>query len=359
MHWIAFIAAALALVLAKLLRAPEKSRLVFNAVWFASAFVVTVFTIRVFSELEDITRPTVYDQFVTHAAVQARGEPDAPLVVFVGASYSRNAIDDEALTADFRAAGYPHRVINLSLEGASLQERDAHLWDFMRLTGIAPDVVFLEVSDEYDRDPAYVFSVSKFSDRAIEQFDPNSVFWSMKGLVQGQCDGKAACLKAWVLLKTHALLNWTNVGMLATGTPIEDIAPSPAFDPQDVRRETFVMGQDDINIALREPVSVEPRLGPSWARLFRMDQRERLQAAGVRRIAYYYPPVLSRDDREYVAQLCAGELADYPCIAPIDSELLTQLDGDVWFDERHLLRDGADTYTSWLAGQIEQWGALQ
>lgn len=358
MHWIAFIAAVLALLLAKLLRAPVRSSRFISVLWFASAFILTSFTVRVFSEHAGITRPTAFDPFVTHAAQQAVEEPEAPLVLFVGASFSRNAIDDVALTNELRAAGYPHRVINLSLEGASLQERDAALWDFMRTSRVAPDVVFLEVADEYDRDPAYVFSVAKFSDRAIEQFDPDAVYWSMKGLAQGQCEGKVGCAKSWALLQIHAMMNWTNLGLLATGTPLEDIAPAPAFDPQDKPRDSFTLETDEITLALREPVSVQPQTGPTWARLFRLDQRRRLEMAGVRRVAYYYPPVLSRESRQYVAQLCAGELSDFPCIAPIDQRLLLGLAGNVWLDERHLLRDGAEVYTDWLAYQIDRWGAL-
>ncbi|HBJ92872.1 MAG TPA: hypothetical protein DDZ43_08345 [Hyphomonadaceae bacterium] len=191
MHWIALLTAGLALILARTLRAPGRSGMFTGLAFFLSAFAVTSFAIRVGSEQAEITRPTEYDQFVTYAAEQVRAEPATPFVVFVGASFSRNAIDDEALTAQLRAAGYPHRVVNLSLQGASLQERDAHLWQFMRMTGMAPDVVFLEVADLFDSNPAYVFNVAKFSDRAIEQFDPNSTYWSMKGLAQGACHGMA------------------------------------------------------------------------------------------------------------------------------------------------------------------------
>jgi len=359
MHWIAFIAAALALLLAKLLRTPERSRVWTGAAWFFAAFLVTTFTVRVMSDRADMTRPTEYDQFVSHAARQVLAEPDAPLLLFVGASYSRNAIDDVEMTRKLRAAGYPHRVINLSLQGASLQERDAHLWAFMRATGIAPDAVFLEVSDEFDRDPAYVFSVAKFSDRAIKQFDPDAFYWSMKGLVQGQCSGTAACMKSWGLLNVHALMNWTNLGLLATGQTLENISPMPAFDPKDDPRETFVLDDTEIDRSLRSVPQIVPETGPSWARLFRIDQRERLLAAGVRRVAYYYPPVIPPDARQYVARLCAGELSEFPCIAPIDRQLLASLSGAVWYDDRHLLRDGAEVYTSWLAGQIESGGALQ
>ncbi|MAK60065.1 MAG: hypothetical protein CMK09_03710 [Ponticaulis sp.] len=358
MHWIAFIAAALALFLAHILRAPDRSRRVVAMAWFLSAFLVSTFTIRVISERVGITRPTEFDQFVSHAALQASREPDAPLVLFVGASFTRNAIDDQELTRKLRDAGYPHRVINLSLQGASLQERDAHLWAFMRSTQRAPDVVFLEVADEFDRDPAYVFNVAKFSDRAIEQFDPDSVFWSLKGLAQGQCDGLKACLTSAVLLKAHALMNWSNLGLFATGKARKDISPVPAFDPQDHPRETFRLNDSEIQKNLSRPTDIAPYMGPAWARLFRIDQRRKLEAAGVRRVAYYYPPVIPAEDRQYVARLCAGELSDFPCIAPVDQKLLQALEGQVWLDEKHLLRNGADVYTAWLADQIERWGAL-
>lgn len=359
MHWIALIAACVALVLAKLFRAPDRSRIFTSGLWFLAAFFVTTFAVRVATETAVITRPTDYDKFVNYAADQVANEPHVPLVVFVGASFSRNALDDEELTRRLRAKGYPHRVINLSLEGASLQERDAYLWQFMRQTGRAPDVVFLEVADEFDRDPVYAFENSKFSDRAIEQFEPGAVFWSVKGLMQGQCEGMGGCVKSWVLLKLHAAMNWSNLGILATGRSAPDIESHASFDPQDTARSSFTLDVDQIRADLSASGEIVPEKGPSWARLFRLSQRERLQTAGVRRIAYYYPPVLEAADRQYVADLCAGELSDFPCIAPIDRALLSELGGQVWLDDKHLLREGAEVYTSWLAGQIDSWGALR
>ncbi|MFC6198604.1 hypothetical protein [Ponticaulis profundi] len=359
MHWLALLAGCLALILARVLRAPLKSYRLTGFAWFFAALLITGFAIRIGAESQKITRPTEYDSFVVHAADLVREDPDAPLVVFLGASFTRNALDDEELTRRLRAKGYPHRVINLSLQGASLQERDQSLWDFMRLTQRAPDVAFLEVADEFDRDPAYVFNVAKFSDRAIKQVTPNAAYWSVKGLSQGQCDGMASCVKAWAFLGIHAVMNWSNIGLLATGESIPDIEAVPAFDPQDTPRDTFTLSVDEIRAALEVPAEVTPSNGPSWARLFRMDQRDRLMQAGVRRVAYYYPPVISPDEREYVADLCAGELSAFPCIAPVDRTLLAQLERPVWFDDKHLLRDGADVYTDWLAGQIDQWGALK
>ncbi len=359
MHWFAFLAACLALILARSLRAPKRSGIFFGSLIFLTAFVATTITVRTMAINLGVTRPSEYDAFVVDAVNTVKAHPDEPLAVFVGASFSRNGLDDEKLTADLRAKGYPHRVINLSLQGASLQERDAHLRAFMHLTGRAPDVVFLEVAREFDRDPTYVFQVAKFSDRAIEQMSPDAVYWSMKGLAQGQCDGKAACLKSLGLLNLHAAMNLSNIGLLSTGEAVSDIKALSSFDPQDTPRKTFTLELPEIEAHLIKQTGITPSDGPAWARLFRKNQRDRLLSQGVRRVAYYYPPVLPEGDREYVAGLCAGELSDFPCIAPVDTKLLAQLNGQVWFDEKHLLRDGAEVYTDWLADQIDRWGALK
>lgn len=359
MHWIAFAVALMALILARMLRAPGRSGIFTGLAGFAIAFIAVTVFIRFAADQAHITRPTDYDGVVSHAVTQVRSDPDAPLVVFVGASYSRNALDDIALTKALRARGYPHRAVNLSLEGASLQERQAHIESFIRLAGRAPDVVFLELAHEYDDDPVYVFRVAKFSDRAIEQFSPDAAFWSAKGLAQGQCHGKASCAKAWLLLQAHTVMNSANLGLLATGRAASDIAGRASYDPQDAPREVFNLTTGEITAQLADADATAPDAAPSWARLFRQYQRDDLAAAGARRVAYYYPPVLSGTERNYVANICRTELSDFPCIAPVDKKLLKRLSGEIWFDERHLQRKGADIYTSWLADQIDQWGALR
>ncbi len=359
MHWIAFSAACLALILARLLRAPGRSGLLTGLGSFALALLATLFVVRMITVPADITRPTDYDAFINHALDQAEAEPGTPIVLFVGASYSRNALDDEKLTTDLRARGYPHRAINLSLEGASLQERDAHLRAFVAALGRAPDVVFIEAAREFDEDPAYVFRVAKFSDRAIEQFSPDASYWAIKGLATGQCDGLAACGKALALLGVHSVMNVANVGLLATGESRSEIDARPSFDPQTDPRDTFTLSNKEIRQALNAGEGFTPGEGPAWARLFRANQRDWMAEQGVRRIAYYYPPVLPAEERSYVAGLCAGELSEFPCIAPVDAALLSALRGQVWYDEKHLLQDGADTYTDWLADQIDRWGALK
>ncbi len=355
---IGLVAALIALSLAHLLRKPHNTPRLSHLALFVLAFAVTAGLVRLGAHTAGLVRPTDYDSFIRHAALQAAAEPDAPLAVFVGASFSRNGVDDARLTRLLRAQGYPHLALNLSLQGASLQERGQALEQFVRVSGRVPDTVFLELAETFDRDPAYVFEVAKFSDRAIKQFTPDATLWSAYGLSTGACSGLAACVKSTGLLGLHAAMNWTGLGLLSAGKPASQIEPQASYDPNDVPRTPIDL--ETIAKRLAEAgAAAEPRRGPDWAAGFRKAQRAHLTKLGTRRIVYYYPPVLSAGARRYVADVCAGELADWPCIAPVDQVLLASLEGPVWLDEEHLLREGADTYTDWLAGRIVETGALK
>ena len=144
-------------------------------------------------------RTTEFDGFVNRAVEIAR-QDDAPLIVFTGASFSRNAIDDERLTLALRERGYPHRVISLSIEAASIFERDAHLKEFIARSPRPPEIVFVEVSEPFDKRPAFFFENSKFSARGIEQFTPSVSLKTLKGLAGGNCAGAADCLKSAALV---------------------------------------------------------------------------------------------------------------------------------------------------------------
>ena len=84
-----------------------------------------------------------------------------------------------------------------------------------------------------------------------------------------------------------------------------------------------------------------------------------MQALGVGGVAYYLPPVISPQIREYTASLCLGELANWPCIAPLGPALLEPLDGQIWFDPKHLKQEGAEHYSDWLADEIDRRGLLR
>lgn len=351
MHWSLFVLAAIALVLAHGLRLPSISARGPALFAFLIGLIASAGAIKVLAAASDIGRSTDFDRYV-NAAVLAAQEDDAPLIVFTGASYSRNGIDPDRLTRDLRARGYPHRVVSLSIEAASILERDAHLTQFMELSGRVPDVVFVEVASDFDQRAAYMFRNSKFSTRAIEQFDLRTTAWTGYGILGGACHGTKDCLMDAAFLGVHSALNLLNIGLVGGGEPAAAVAAETAYDPQTSPRR-----DSDPALALDSRLASTYR-GPQWARAFRQSQARRLNKAGVREVAYYQPPALDPEVRAYMDGLCVGEFEQHACISPNDPALMAQLNGDYWFDPSHLLDSGTEIYNAWLVEQIISSGVL-
>ena len=206
MHWSLFVLAGLSLLLAHGLKLPMAGSRFVSVLAFLFGLILSAVAVKSLAAANHIGRTTDFDRFVNAAVVQAT-EDDAPLIVFTGASYSRNGIDPERLTLALRERGYPHRVVNLSIEAASIMERDAHLQQFMDLSGRVPDVVMVEVARDFDQRAAYMFGNSKFSARAIEQFDLSRSAWTSFGILGGACDGPKGCLLDTAYLGLHTALN--------------------------------------------------------------------------------------------------------------------------------------------------------
>ncbi len=324
-----------------------------NATAFMAGLGLTAALVGYGANRAQIVRDGPYAQIAANALQTVKDDP-APYVLFVGASYSRNAIDDQALTRRLQARGYDQRIITFALEGASLQERDLRLRQFLRAAPRAPDTVFLEISERFDRAPAYGFEIAKFSERVIGQFGPRGTMWTVRGLLDGPADGLVGYAKNLVFLGLHVPLNWLNVGFFNEAIQLENAQRIASYDPQtSPRRE---VKRDDRALGLATNLPPSAHIYP-WGEAFRTDQRAMLARAGVRRIAYYFPPVIDAHERAYVQAVCENA-PQYVCIAPVDPVMLAALDGPVWFDEEHLLAAGASVYNRWLAGKVMASGVL-
>ncbi len=352
MHWSLFALAGIGLLFAHGLKLPASGSRIGAFTAFIVGLLISAFAIKVLAASSGIGRTTDFDRFV-NAAVAEATQDDAPLIVFTGASYSRNGIDPERLTLALRERGYPHRVVSLSIEAASILERDAHLTQFMALAARTPDVVFIEVAKDFDHRAAYMFGNSKFNARAIEQFDLTTTAWTSFGILGGACEGAKGCILDSAYLGLHTALNVLNIGLIGGGEATKIVNAVPAYDPQiEPRAET----QPALALERVEAAAID---GPQWVRSFRYQQRQRLQAEGVRTVAYYKPPALDPEARAYVDGLCAGELSDSVCISPNDAGLMQRLNGKHWFDPSHLLDSGTAIYNTWLVDQIIASGVLE
>ncbi|NBC19681.1 MAG: hypothetical protein GVY06_01315 [Alphaproteobacteria bacterium] len=355
MHPIFLALALLALFGVHLARVPARGGLAGVSAAFLTGLVATALLLRLALGGLGVGRTTDFDR-VVNAAVAAAQDEDTPLILFAGASYSRNAIDDARLTRQLKARGHPHRVINLSLEAASMMERAAHLEQFMDRSGRVPDIVFIEVARDFDLRVAQFFGNSKFSVRGIEQFGPKVSFWTARGLLGGACQGMTGCVKDGAFLAAHSGLNLLNVGLAARGERAEAAGRLDGYDPQTEPREEIDLMDRAIGLSARP--EARERSAPDWARAYRLAWRTRLEERGVRTVGYYFPPVIDPARRAYVSGLCDAELDGSACFAPQDAALLRALDAEVWFDAAHLLDPGAAVYTSWLAARLAESGLL-
>ncbi len=355
MNWIVIGAAFLALIGAHLLRAPGRTHLFGAIIPFLIGLVAAAIAIKAVTQTADFGLTTPFDGFVNQAVITAK-EDDAPLIIFSGASFSRNAVDEVRLTEALRKRGFPHRVVSLSLEAASLVERDTHLQAYISQAPNKPALVFWEIAETTDKRPTFIFGNSKFSVRAIDQFDPRGTVWAATGLAGGGCAGAVDCVKESGFLATHAALNAVNVGLIGQGDFTRNAPPMRAFEgPLEPREE---IAPADRQKQLATATEIAPADGLKWAMNFRALQRARLQQDGIS-VAYYFPPVIDPAPRAFAANVCAGELKAFKCIAPTDPALLQKLDGDYWLDGAHLLDPGAVVYTEWLADQIVASGVLE
>lgn len=355
MYTILLALSCLALIGAHFLRLPNKSSFIGNVLSFSAALLLTTIGIRAITNASGVGRATQFDAFVNRAALIAENS-DAPLIVFSGASFSRNAIDDDRLTYILREKGYPHQAINISLEAASLVERKMYLDALIARSSRVPDIMLLEVAQITDTRPTFIFNNSKFSSRAINQFNVEGVLWSTAGLLEDGCSGLVDCAKESVFLGAHGLVNVFNLGLVSQGKTLSHEAPQMSYDGALEAKETI--DGTDRQHGLTTQNLVSPRAAHNWARSLRAIQHRDILAAGTSKVGYYFPPVISPGARAYVADICAGELADYSCIAPTDPALLAKLDADVWLDREHLLDDGAAVYVAWLADQLIASGIL-
>ncbi|MEM1036174.1 MAG: hypothetical protein AAGI14_05385 [Pseudomonadota bacterium] len=351
MHWSLFAFAGVALIGAHVLRLPVAGGRIGAIGAFLGGLLLAVFAVKGIAAVSDIGRTTDFDKMVNAAVAEAR-QDDRPLIVFTGASYSRNALDPERLTIALNEAGYGYRAINLSIEAASVIERDAHLQQFMEQSGRVPEIVFVEVAQAFDYRVAFIFGNSKFNARAIEQFDLRTSAWTGLGLAGGACGTKTDCIKDTGFLGLHAALNFFNVGLIGRGERAEDAGTLQSYDAQfEPRRES-----DPALAAEILPVKEMPV--PQWIRSYRGILRDALIERGVRTVGYYQPPVLAPEQRMYAQSLCEFELAGQACLHPNDPDLLEPLNRPLWLDPGHLLDDGAEIYTRWLADELIESGVL-
>lgn len=347
---IAVAGAVLGLVCAALRGAPRSSGLGSTAA-FLAGLAGTAAAIKAGQHIFAVYPATELAQVAARALAH---EDERPTIVFLGTSMSRQGLDDAEATEAAAARGLEARIVSISLEGASQQERDLALKAYLRAAKRPPAALFVEITYPTDR-PTYVFGVAKFSARAISQWGPMNTGWAVYGLLVDQRTGLVEWVKQAGLLGLHSGLNHLNVGALRSSAPLAALEPEASFGPN-AATGPDTPSPEAVHAGLVSAAPPEAR-PPRWATGFRKRQADFARAQGVAIVGYYMPPTILPERRTYGAAACA-ELPDAPCLLADEPALLAALDGPYWFDPRHLLRPGAAIYSRWLGVTLAESGLL-
>ncbi len=353
MHFVVLIVALVLLALVTgVLRAVPRGGLIGSAAAFLAGLVVVAAGIKTAAHVFALYPDDQLARFAAHAIETDDGRPT---IMLWGTSMSRNAIDDDLLTETLNARGYDVRAVSVSIEGASLFERDNHIRQYMRAHR-APEVMLLEIAAPTDETPSYVFDISKFSNRTISQLGPRQSVWFAIGFLRDWRPGIVRWGYHAGVGGLHAGLNWLNVGQLRTLNHIENIESERAFEPLEEQREDIDAEIVAEGLSARD---AEPTFDPpQWAVDFREAQRSYLRGLGIEHIHYYIPAVVPADRRAYFEVACERQ-GDALCLSSEDDALLSRLnDPDLWSDYRHVHPEGARIYTLWLADRLIEEGLV-
>jgi len=348
------VATAVLALVASALRGPPAAHPVRAVIAFLAGLGLTAGAIKGAAHMAQLYPEAELAHF---AARVVESEDARPTILFLGTSMSAYEIDDVLLTERLHDLGFDVRAVSMSMAGASQQERDLHLRQYLRATDNPPDVLMVEISFPTDAHSWYVFNIGKFSERAIKQFGPRGLYWSVRAYFgDGRPEGLYEHGRIAALFGIHATLNALNIGFLRDARPLSSLEPEPSYEPQ-----TIVDPEAPTHEEIVEGLSSDaaPEIDtPRWATAFRQVQADYARGAGVREVGYYMPPTVQPGRRSYFDVACAVHVGA-ACISGNDPALLEQLDPELWRDDRHLLEPGAQIYTLWLVEQLVGSGLLE
>lgn len=287
------------------------------------------------------------------------------LLVLEGGSHAARGIHPDLLESSLAAAGFDVSVLSFAVPGASHLERLHLLTRFrnqLRASGTrlerAHNLVLLrEANPIYDRDPLRQFEHNPFTDRAVAYLDaPNAIRAIRAQWAASRVDPELRRPGVYYQLAQHGLLNGFNVGAESRIGPVE---PSrPRFHARTTPESGFVFRDTSI---IRQDASLEPDLADRERRAWKRSAIDRplTERFEPDHLAFFTVPALRRGYARYVE----GYRADHPNSALLSyrdaHDLFDSLDdARCWYDTGHLLEEGAEIYTAWLAAGLAESGVL-
>ena len=275
-----------------------------------------------------------------------------------GGSHSARGVSD-AMLGDRLADGLgtPVQVLSVTLAGGNQLERWSVLRRAMALLDArerarfesAPKTLLLEIHSQYDRYPLVQLRRNRHSDRAYAYLD-SAVFREALRAEHGEMD-RQVLFRQWADVVVHAAINVMNVGLAPRVASAGEGQPRTGYAPLDraVRGYRFP-GTKAVRQSVRKPPG--PIGDVPWRNVkLRRDRYVQLLGRTPETI-YFSVPTPRVADLDYARAFCEG-IVDARCLTHGHRGLLARLDhAQLWYDNGHLQRRGAEIYTRWLAGRL-------
>jgi hypothetical protein len=178
----------------------------------------------------------------------------------------------------------------------------------------------------------------------IEFADIRRTWWGVR-LVMEVPDRPFAeqLVAAWDRIR-HLLAHLTHAGIVRHARH-DRPWPAKGFQPFAERPANLT----DAEIAQSLAAADGPSVNLTTALTFRLWQKEKVLAAGVKEVRFFVPPIADPMRRGWADGLCAALGRD--CM-PMDPNFLRSIPAEMWADRVHLRPEGARLYTHWFAQRI-------
>ena len=290
-------------------------------------------------------------------------DPALRTIVFIdGGSYPARGLNGERLEQDLaRATGGAVAVIQMSLPGANHFERLSMYDEFVGLLS-RPEieairtkkvVLMLERQAGYDQDPLAQFEKNRHTDRAYGYLTPVNAWDAFRAWrMQKAPDAREAAAMLGDLVN-HAGINAINVGYFSRHVPVSDQAVLVGYQPMRVPAGHFrYRGMAGVMKHFERSRRESAQPLPAWLDAVLLPRVRAVFAPLAPQFVYYTVPSLNGAYVRYAHDACSAA-GGIPCIDYGDPVLLQALDAaQYWYDNGHMLPEGAAIYTDWLAARL-------
>lgn len=274
---------------------------------------------------------------------------DKPVILYVGASHSYRGLIAHDIETELKKNDLYYTVVDLTIGGFGLLEQDYYI-DKLLNDNATPEIVLLEISKRFE-DPIREYLRPGIDDRMMPITDLNRTGWIFNYALETRRYTDIPHILYVSLVRN------LGVGKFKIAASYDNISTSgQKFHhgiQKKLKKNSKLFSSEDIHIWSQKDLSkVKPQnIDPvilKWHKSFRSYQIKKLKKAGVQKVLFYAPPMISESYHAYMKSMCSF----LGCIVMDDNDMNTILNGPFWYNETHLNKTGARIYSTWFGNVL-------